>query len=169
MPPTVHCIRHAQGYHNLSPENEHKYRDPDLTELGREQCRRLRDCFPYQDDVEFILVSPIRRTIQTALIGLEPAIQKKGLKLRLVPRAQETSAKPSDTGSDLHTLRDEFGDCLDSERMDDNWNKNVGEWKMDSESIERRVVELRKYIHGLNYNQVVLVAHGGVCRSKSVP
>uniref|UniRef100_A0A0B7K7N4 Phosphoglycerate mutase family protein n=1 Tax=Bionectria ochroleuca TaxID=29856 RepID=A0A0B7K7N4_BIOOC len=33
MAPTIHLIRHAQGVHNLSFENE-SIHDPDLTELG---------------------------------------------------------------------------------------------------------------------------------------
>ena len=162
MAPMLHCIRHAQGYHNLSKENEDKFRDPDLTDRGREQCERLRDSFPYQDQVDCILTSPIRRTIQTALIGLEPAIKGKGLKLLLAPRAQETSSKASDTGSDLSKLQEEFKDKLDARRMDSDWNTNAGEWKMDNESIEQHVVEIRRVIKGLKHDHVVLVAHGGV-------
>lgn len=136
--------------------------DPDLTRRGREQCERLREEFPYHDQVDFIMASPIRRTIQTAVIGLAPVIEKKGLKIVLTPRAQETSSKPSDTGSPISKLEEEFGDKIDTRRMTESWNSNKGEWSMDTEYIERHVVELRHYIHNLNYEHVVLVAHGGV-------
>lgn len=162
MAPMLHCVRHAQGYHNLSKENEDKYHDPDLTDRGREQCERLRDNFPYQAQLDCILASPIRRTIQTALIGLEPAIKGKGLKLLLAPRAQETSTKASDTGSDLSKLQGEFGDKIDARRMHSDWNTNEGEWKMDNESIEQHVIEIRRVIKGLKHDHVALVAHGGV-------
>lgn len=162
MPPTLHCIRHAQGYHNLAKENEEKFHDPDLTDRGRKQCERLRDRFPYHDQIDCIVSSPIRRTIQTALIGLEPAIKSKGLKLLLAPRAQETSDKPSDTGSDLKDLHDEYTDVLDDRRMVDEWNSNKGEWKMDTESVEQHVIELRRWLCQSEYEHVALVAHGGV-------
>lgn len=136
--------------------------DPDLTKRGREQCERLREEFPYHDQVDCIMASPIRRTIQTALIGLEPAIAKRGLKILLTPRAQETSSKPSDTGSPLPNLKEEFGDKIDVQRMTHDWNSNKGEWSMDTEYIERHVVQLRHFIHKLEYEHVVLVAHGGV-------
>ncbi|KAK5943455.1 hypothetical protein PMZ80_004462 [Knufia obscura] len=161
MAPILTCIRHAQGYHNLSPENEQKYHDPDLTKTGREQCERLRDRFPYLDGIDCIMTSPIRRTIQTALIGLEPAIEKRGLKLILVPRAQETSDKPSDTGSSVKALEKEFGDKLDERRMVEDWSSNQGKWTMDAPHIETNVVELRKFIKSLDFKHVALVAHGG--------
>lgn len=164
MAPILHCIRHAQGYHNLSREGEdcEQYPDPDLTKRGREQCERLRDDFPYHDQIDFIMASPIRRTIQTALIGLAPAIENKGLKILLTPRAQETSSKPSDTGSSLSKLKEEFGNKIDTRRMVNAWNSNEGEWSMNNECIERHIVELRHFIQGLDCEQAVLVAHGGV-------
>lgn len=164
MAPILHCIRHAQGYHNLSREGQDctQFPDPDLTKRGREQCERLRDEFPYHDQVDVIMASPIRRTIQTAMIGLAPAIEKNGLKILLTPRAQETSSLPSDTGSSLSKLKEEFGNKVDTRRMVNAWNSNEGEWAMENESIERHVVELRHFIQGLDCEQAVLVAHGGV-------
>lgn len=164
MAPLLHCIRHAQGYHNLSKGDvdTDQIHDPDLTDRGRGQCERLRDNFPFQEHVDCIMASPIRRTIQTALIGLAPAIERRGLKVLLTPRAQETSSKPSDTGSSLSKLQDEFGNKVDAKRMTEDWNMNDGEWSMDVESIECHVVQLRHFIHGLDCEQAVLVAHGGV-------
>lgn len=164
MAPILHCIRHAQGFHNLTKEDIdcEQIPDPDLTDRGREQCERLREEFPFQDQIDLIMASPIRRTIQTALIGLAPAIEKRGLKILLTPRAQETSSKPSDTGSSLSTLKAEFGDKIDVERMTQAWNSNEGEWSMDTASIEEHVRELRRFIHTLDCKQAVLVAHGGV-------
>lgn len=167
MPLTLHCVRHAQGYHNLSAENEEKYHDPDLTKRGREQCERLRESFPYHSQVDCVVASPIRRTIQTALIGFEPAIEKNNLKIILAPRAQETSDKPSDTGTDVEKLRQEFEGKLDERRMEDGWNTGEGKWKMAAIEIENHVVELRREIHHkaekAGFDHVVLVAHGGVC------
>ena len=46
MAPTLHLVRHAQGYHNLSKEDELLH-DPDVTPLGERQCDELRASFPY--------------------------------------------------------------------------------------------------------------------------
>ena len=53
MAPIVHCVRHAQGYHNLSVAN-HSMPDPSLTPLGEEQCRQLRKDFPYHSSVQLL-------------------------------------------------------------------------------------------------------------------
>ena len=163
---TLHCVRHAQGHHNLSEENEENMHDPDLTPRGKEQCRRLCEEFPHHDKIDCIVSSPLRRTIQTAHIGFEPAIKKNKLQIILAPRAQETSDKKSDTGSDMKKLKEEFGDLLDDHRMESGWNQNEGKWEMDTYAIEDHAIELRREIHHKaeerGFKHVVLVAHGGV-------
>lgn len=162
MAPIVHCIRHAQGYHNLSPENEASLSDPDLTRRGVDQCSRLALSFPHHEKVEFVMASPMRRTIQTAMIGMRPTIESRKLKLLLMPRAQETSSKPSDTGSDTVKLVEEFGDVIDTSRMVDEWNKGEGLWEKADGGLAKRAEELKVFLHGLPYSHVALVSHGSV-------
>lgn len=53
---------------------DYQLHDPDITELGREQsrilCKHLQETLPGKLDVDLIIVSPMRRCIQTAQIGL---------------------------------------------------------------------------------------------------
>lgn len=57
--------------------------DPDLTEEGHEQCAHLRKSLienPLAQQAEAIIVSPLRRTIQTALRSVDWLIEK-GVKI----------------------------------------------------------------------------------------
>ncbi|KAF6240024.1 hypothetical protein HO173_001634 [Letharia columbiana] len=75
MAPVIHCVRHAQGYHNLSVAN-HSLPDPSLTPFGEEQCHKFAQDSPYYQSIGAIVASPLRRTIYTALYGFKPRIEK---------------------------------------------------------------------------------------------
>jgi len=67
---TVVLIRHGRAEHNDDMSNQKKYPDALLTELGENQATAWASDFRTFADVmgkaELILVSPLRRTIQTA-------------------------------------------------------------------------------------------------------
>ncbi|KAF2454808.1 histidine phosphatase superfamily [Lineolata rhizophorae] len=109
MPPTLILIRHAQALHNVS--KEYTIPDPGLSELGLRQSAELQDHlrnkFPLADDVELIIASPMRRTLQTAAIGFEWLIGR-GTKVELNAGWQENSDKPCDTGSPVETISPDF-------------------------------------------------------------
>ncbi|KAK7435436.1 phosphoglycerate mutase [Colletotrichum acutatum] len=84
--------------------------DPDLSSLGLDQCRELKENLSqrFADETDaIIIVSPMRRTIQTALLSLDWLI-KKGVSIQADARWQENSAKPCDTGSTIADLKVEF-------------------------------------------------------------
>ena len=119
-------ISHFQGFHNLNTAN-HVIPDPLLTDLGHEQCRRLRGTFPHHDRIELVTASPLRRTIYTALESFEPVFQASpDMKLIALPDVQETSDVPCDTGSNPETLRQEFaGKNVDLSMVHEAWNNKV--------------------------------------------
>lgn len=72
----IHFVRHAQGFHNVAGETDPIFgylredlEDAMLTELGKQQCEQLSSSLDtkFFKDIKLILVSPMRRTIQTAL------------------------------------------------------------------------------------------------------
>ncbi|KAI2733984.1 hypothetical protein DTO012A8_10089 [Penicillium roqueforti] len=94
MAPIIHCVRHAQGLHNVCTAN-HIIQDPVLTELGHEQCRKLRESFPRHANIDLVTASPLRRTIYTALESFAPVFESKpDLKIIALPDIQETSDVP---------------------------------------------------------------------------
>jgi len=82
MPPTLILIRHGEAEHNATLNYD--LLDPPLTELGERQCRdlevQLRKNLPLADEVEAIITSPLTRTVQTTLLGLDWLI-KRGVKV----------------------------------------------------------------------------------------
>ncbi|KAK3292962.1 histidine phosphatase superfamily [Chaetomium fimeti] len=110
MPPTIVFIRHAQAVHNLGKAN-HVLHDPNLTDLGRQQCLELREHLqthlPADRKIQLIITSPMRRAIQTTLIALDWLIDS-GVPVIPDARWQENYPKPCDTGTPAPTLATEF-------------------------------------------------------------
>lgn len=160
MAPILHCIRHGEGYHNLSQEKR-QIHDPSLTEKGEEQCRASCKAFPYHDNIELIIVSPLRRTIQTALLVLEPEF-KRGMVALAMPDAQEVSADPCGRGSDPDTLEAEYPKRVDFRHVKDSWNTKEGRWEVKNETLEKRTRELRQFIRARPEKEIALVCHGEI-------
>jgi len=162
MPPTIHLVRHAQGVHNLSVENE-SIHDPDLTPLGESQCAALRASFPRQR-ITRLVASPLRRTVNTCLLSFgEPDL----LPVVALDCLQEVSDQPCDTGSSKDALAAEFGDALDLSRVSDAWtDKANGPFEPTLEKLSARGREARRALReiaaGDDDAHVVAVSHGGI-------
>lgn len=163
MAPTIHLVRHAQGFHNLCVENE-QFPDPDLTPLGEEQCAALRSAFPHHSRITRLIASPLRRTVYTCLNAfgthaLEPVLA--------LPVFQEVSASPCDTGSPVAKVQAEFGARADFSRVDDSWlDKGPGSvYEPTLERLLARGRESRRTLRelaGKGDDHIVLVSHGGI-------
>jgi broad specificity phosphatase PhoE len=166
MVKTLYLIRHAQGYHNLCREN-HSIHDPQLTELGVQQCKTLQDEFPHSADIDLIVVSPIKRTIYTALYSFERIIKEKNLKIIALPELQETSDLPCDTGSSVAELKKEFADYpVDFSLVQDGWNSNQGKWAPTADKIVARAREARHWLRSRPEQHIAVVTHGSFLHCK---
>ncbi|KAK4540742.1 hypothetical protein LTR36_008957 [Oleoguttula mirabilis] len=160
MPPTIHCVRHAQGYHNLSTAN-HAIHDPLLTPYGEEQCRDLAKQFPYHAAVDCVVASPMKRTMFTALRGFGQDIDSKGLRVIALPQLQETSDLPCDTGSTPAELAKELeGKPVDLGLVPEGWNNKHGKWAPTPEAIDARAREARQWLMARPEKAIVVVTHG---------
>lgn len=177
MAPTLVCVRHAQGFHNLGAEF-HSLRDPKLTQLGQEQCATLRDSgLVDHSKVSLVVASPLTRTIHTAFASFQPAIEGGRCNPQIIalPDTQETSDFPCDTGSDVEVLRERCDTehwPVDLSRLDSKWNdKSVnGRYSPSGAAVKARAQAARQQIRQLMKElvdagdsdaQVVLVTHGG--------
>jgi broad specificity phosphatase PhoE len=168
---TIHCVRHAQGYHNLNKENE-KLPDPILTPFGVEQCKTLQRTFPYHDKITHLVASPLRRAIYTCLVAFESSV-RRGKKVIALPEIQETSDMPCDTGSDPAKLKEEFESgiwrgTVDLNLVHEGWNdKSIySKYAPTPDKITARAKEARRWIRDLGLksgedSQIVVVTHGG--------
>ena len=179
MAPTIHCVRHAQGFHNLGAEF-HSLPDPRLTSLGEQQCQDLQNTqFADQSNISMITASPLSRTLNTAFLTFQPALTSSGKckpEILAIPDAQETSDYPCDTGSGLNVLRGitkENKWPTDLSLLSNDWNVKTftGRYSPYSEAIKARAKAVRKVLReearklseaGDTDAQIVLVAHGGV-------
>ncbi|KAI0120488.1 phosphoglycerate mutase-like protein [Hypoxylon sp. NC0597] len=167
MAPIIHLVRHAQGYHNLSQENQ-QIQDPDLTPLGKTQCEELRKRFDAHDKITHLVASPLRRTLYTCLLSFDPVV-KSGKKVIALPDAQEISNLPCDIGSEPSKLKEEFGDLVDLHLVQEGWNdKSRGSRYYPTPSnLEARSRAVRLWLRDLvskagDDAQAVLVTHGGI-------
>ena len=177
MAPTIHCVRHAQGYHNLSFAN-HSMLDPLLTTYGHKQCVELNSTFPVpQISINLIVASPLRRTLHTAVLSFGEALKSSTCIPQIIalPEAQETSDYPCDTGSNVTNLKnycDEQDWPVDLSLVPEDWtDKRLGgKWGPTSTAISARAHQARLYIRskiqelvasGIESPNVVLISHGG--------
>jgi broad specificity phosphatase PhoE len=121
----VFFVRHGHGEHNGAAEDAlaaglglskaclagGAIRDPGLTPKGVGQCQALASDPILQKALaaragraEVVVVSPCKRTLQTATIGLADA----GLPFVACAECQECADLPSDTGRPVSDLKPEF-------------------------------------------------------------
>lgn len=175
MPTTIHLIRHAQGVHNLSVVN-HVIKDPDLTELGHQQCAAVKANFSAHNKISYLVASPLRRTLYTALECFmplhpdSPAAREGNSKVIATPLLQEVSTNPCDHGSPYAKLHDEFdASVVDLSRAaDDTWlNKDKGSpWAPNYIRLRTRAAKVRIWLRQLAGGadtdaHIVVVTHGG--------
>ncbi|KAK0667529.1 histidine phosphatase superfamily [Cercophora samala] len=172
MPTYVHLVRHAQGYHNLCQEN-HALPDPDLTDLGKQQCEELYKSFPFHDKITHLVASPLRRTIYTCLLSFNPSTSPAKPAVVALPDIQEVSPFPCDTGSEPSKLLSEFSDdkVVDLRLVEEGWNdKGPGsEYAPEPRKLHERARRAREWFRylGRGYEggegevNIVAVTHGG--------
>lgn len=177
MAPTLICVRHAQGYHNLGAEF-HSLRDPKLTDIGEGQCLTLRESgLVDHGKISLVTCSPLLRTIQTAFITFQPALEGGRCRGQIIalPDTQETSDFPCDTGSDVDVLQkkcEEANWSVDLSRLDDRWNVKSfdSRYSPAGTAVKSRAQAARQQIRQLLKEvvdagdrdaQIVLVTHGG--------
>ena len=146
-------------------------RDPALTAKGQAQAKGLAADTVLQKSLradgsaaEAVVVSPCRRTLQTAVIGLGSA----GLPFIAHDSCQECSDVPSDTGRPVRELTSEFP-SVDFSQIDqpDNWFTKVGPWDFAKDAakpeglmaLENRCARFTAFIAGRPEECLIVVAH----------
>ncbi|KAI0842365.1 phosphoglycerate mutase-like protein [Hypoxylon sp. FL0890] len=167
MPPTVILVRHAQARHNA--EKNFTIPDPDLTEEGHEQCAELRKSLmenPLAQKAEATIVSPLRRTIQTALRSVDWLIEK-GVKIEADADWQENSAQPCDTGSAIDELTKEFP-MVDFSKVDpvfpDKTSPAASKYHFTKAAILNRAQSALKRLYARPEKIIIVVSHSAFLR-----
>lgn len=164
----IHLVRHAQADHNVDFDN-HSFPDAALTPTGKEQCLELneRTSLNIQESAQLLVTSPLRRTLQTTLIGFPHLISRLGGRSAIIalPQLQENGKSPADTGSSRMDLEaDNEFEGIDFGLLDDGWNSKSGVWSSDQNSLRRRAGWTRKWLAERPEEEIVVVSHGGALR-----
>lgn len=184
----VHFVRHAEGVHNVAHETDpisglklKENEDAWLTNKGLNQCIALRDKMidsGTTKDVDLLVVSPMRRTLQTAihsfphLMGRVPWLAHESLRERFNPtnpcdqRRSTAELKKYFPSVDFSSIVDPF-DPLYSNHADREPETAVGArannflaWLSERREKEIIVVTHGGYLFHM-VNQRILQIHGG--------
>ncbi|EXL47631.1 hypothetical protein FOCG_11789 [Fusarium oxysporum f. sp. radicis-lycopersici 26381] len=159
MPQIIHLVRHGQAVHNLC-EADNVLPDTDLTPLGEEQARGLISKCPELANVQLIVSSPLRRTLQTTLLAFSSQL-KRGLQIVALPEVQEVSDMNCDTGSDLSVIKAEFQQQpVDFSLVEPGWQIKEGKWAPVVGSILERAQAARQWLSKRPEEEIVVVTHG---------
>ncbi|POY73120.1 hypothetical protein BMF94_3813 [Rhodotorula taiwanensis] len=176
----IYLTRHAQAYHNVA--EDWSIPDAELTPLGRDQSAALRKDTErtFQRHVDLIVSSPLRRPMQTALIGCAPLIERlngQGKPMILLPELQEVNDLPCDTGSARKDLESnpEFASLdfspLEPSPLPSHWS-SAPTWTskrglFDPNRCQERARWVRRWLRDETHpdeKHVVVVAHGDILR-----
>jgi broad specificity phosphatase PhoE len=169
MPPTLVLIRHAQALHNVA--GDWSFHDPKLSDLGEQQSRELHESLKTSkigNEVELIVVSAMRRTLQTATIGLDWLI-KKGIKVMPDANWQENADKPCDTGSPISVMEEEFPNydfsTVDQNYPDKTTNLSSNPYAFTQKAILARGQSCLKALYDRPEKVIAVVSHSGFLRT----
>lgn len=170
MAPVITIIRHGQGSHNV--QNDYSIIDPTLTNLGKDQCRFVRNQFPHHNKVSHILVSPLFRTIETAYHAFKPAVDR-GIRITAMPQVTENNADGCNRGHAPNEIikwaRQTFGsDVLDEpsfQSLPPYWyEKSAGLYEDSDSKLRLRALVARHILQKVASTagddaQIVVVSH----------
>ncbi|GAA5988885.1 hypothetical protein JCM11641_002110 [Rhodosporidiobolus odoratus] len=169
----IYFTRHAQAEHNV--DEDYTIRDAPLTKLGRQQSANLLEDTEneFQKDAELLVTSPLKRPMQTMIIGYAPLrerLEKEGKPVVVMPELQEVNALPCDTGSPEASLSSDpeftgldFSPLSASEKVwDVEWTSKQGIY--DPERAQERCKWVRNWLRDRKEKKIVVVAHGDVLR-----
>lgn len=122
-------IRHGQGEHTLNLPTSLQNPDPALTKDGTIKAKSLRNQFPLSEK-DVLIISPIRRTLQTALIWSEGINCRKIVSPlvspRMFPQNPEWNPLPCDGILTKEMIKDEFpGFVIDEDLPINLWIKGI--------------------------------------------
>ncbi|KAM0131350.1 hypothetical protein ACHAP3_007002 [Botrytis cinerea] len=165
----AHFVRHEKGAHKTQAfftEQLSLIRDPDLTAEGLSNCKVFSKNFSDSGYVTHVWCSPMTRTIRTALLSFESAIDR-GVKVQALDLLQNWDSSPNGIGMDKEYLHKNFGEQVDFDKVEEGWNdKSSGKWAPKSQ--EGKIAALKLALNNLrsttNIVEVVIVSHGSVLR-----
>ena len=164
MSKTIYCIRHGLSLHNLlykkygsSTFYNPDYVDTMLLPEGRQQALSLRDNWDEINNIELVIVSPLKRTLETAII----IFQNKNIPIialefcREYPLGKHTCNKRSNK-EELELLYP----TVNFDNLTSNKDREWDDFNEETlESLNKRIELLINYIKDRDENKIAFVNH----------
>lgn len=160
-------IRHGQGEHTLDIPKSLHIDDPPLTSRGVEQAKELKRVFPLTHE-DIIFISPLRRTLQTALIWSDNIDCRKivtpFVSPRMFPIVPGKNTLPCDKILDLEVIKKGYQTIeIDMKASIDLWYEGIN---TIPESKFSKIAQ--DFIHTckrLQKEKIYIVSHDGTITS----
>ncbi|KAG4304704.1 hypothetical protein PORY_001757 [Pneumocystis oryctolagi] len=160
----IYIMRHAQAKHNV--QKNYDLKDPELTEFGKDQAKLLLLNFEQLKELELIVSSPMRRAIETVLIGFDGFLRFKDsvpenhilIPLFIFPELQEVSDSNCDVCSSLEDLQRQFPQ-LDWSFCGGDRLLKTGFFSYEPSMIEKRAAWIRNWVANRKEKKIMLVSH----------
>ncbi|KAK6909832.1 hypothetical protein L486_00518 [Kwoniella mangroviensis CBS 10435] len=165
----LHLTRHAQAEHNVA--SDYTIADAPLTSLGKKQSRELNELTKdtFQKTAELLVSSPLRRPMETMLIGypsLKERLDKEGKPVILLDTLQEVGPYACDTPtypiSKLKSSNDGIFSELDFSTLSEDYASKQGIYAPENGS--ERAKRVRHWLRDREESEIVVVAHGDILR-----
>lgn len=160
-------IRHGQGQHTVDTPESLQIKDLLLTPKGKEQAKLLRNNFPLSDK-DIVVVSPIRRTLQTASLWCKDIscvkLVNPLVSPRMFPQNPDYSTLPCDEIMEQHKIKNEFSSFVLKRNLSyDLWSKGINTISEDEFNVlGKRFVSWCKQ---QSKEKVYIVSHDGTITS----
>ncbi|MFS0892453.1 phosphoglycerate mutase family protein [Peribacillus frigoritolerans] len=160
-------IRHGQGEHTLDIPSSLQIKDPSLTTKGVEQAKLLRNQMPLTNR-DIIIISPIRRTLETAFIWSENINCRKivspFVSPRMFPLRSDWKSLPCDKIIDLEIIKDGYPTFeIDSKVPLNIWSDGIN--TLPENQFIKLAKEFIVNCKQLQKEKVYIVSHDGTITS----
>ncbi|KAI1083319.1 phosphoglycerate mutase-like protein [Whalleya microplaca] len=161
MAPVIILIRHGEAVHNL--DDNWQLPDPGLTEKGFEQCRNLaaelEPKFTFAPEECLVVISPLKRTLQTAHHSLQWLLSK-GAPTVVRAEWQETTDNPCDIGRELSTIKREWPG-FDFSDLDPVYPQKTGLYANSEKTFQERATFAKQWLSKRTQKCIIVVTHSG--------
>jgi broad specificity phosphatase PhoE len=170
MAKKLYCIRHGEATHNIlfkqvgmSTFFDKNYYDTELTDVGFNQAIELGNTWEDKDKVNIVLVSPLSRTLQTAMNVFKQSGVFKQCNIKIIaldclkeyPQGLHTCNKRKSKSILINKFPEIDFSLLDSEE-DNMWSDT----KLESiDELLQRMNKMYDFIDNNNYENICLVGH----------
>lgn len=154
-------VRHAQGEHILNPPDSLQLPNAGLTEVGRKQSLELKDKLSLTSR-DFIVISPTRRTIETALIWSQgtgcKCIVHQAVGPRMFPLLPASQAWACDRPLPMSRIADHYALEVITTTFSD-WEEGIN--AVSQEVFEQTAARFLEWCTSFGLSRIHILSHDG--------